>query len=171
MPDDNKQAKYGAPADGRRLSLAQLPTIQKCNTNSDFFHSFLQYFYYHYFLFLLLPSALHLLLVEKKNRTFLSTWHSFPNTGTVGCTGETHVLASLDQTNGYEIQSNSRYFRSTVRYNRESDRSNLSAHWLSISNSLFLSVSNLFCFHSSLALALSSSVSDTRSLPPRTCSV
>lgn len=38
-------------------------------------------------------------------------------------------LPSLDRTNGCEIQSNSRYFRSTVRYNRESNRSNLSAHW------------------------------------------
>ena len=73
-----------------------------------------------YFLYLLSERAGHFLAL---GTTFYTVLHS-----SVQENKEDLSLPSLDWTNGYEIQSNSRYFRSTARHNRKSDRSNLSAH-------------------------------------------
>lgn len=119
--------------------LARVPTIQKMLHQHLFLFSRFSLQFLQILLVRLLVFGLGLVIFylsfREKGRTFLSTWHDFRYLHSSVSQQQSYreakspSLPSLDRTNGCEIQSNSRYFRSTVRYNRESNRSNLSAHW------------------------------------------
>lgn len=107
----------------RRLSWLTSQQSRKCYTNIYFFFS--QF----YFVRLSLGLVLLFFISSFGKRPDISQHLARLSTLVRMRAEENLSLPSLDRTNGCEIQSNSRYFRSTVRYNRESNRSNLSAHW------------------------------------------